>query len=103
MSETAASIARRAAAAIADDPEAWSNRFPEATLARVYLASVGPKPFLNACRVVRCIDRYELANAGLLLDEGEWRRFRGNPIHWLLTARDHEVEIVWSIVEKRCG
>lgn len=57
--------------------------------------------FLNALRILRSIDRYELVDAGLQLDDGEWHDFRDNPYNWICLASDQRAAELWLIVESR--
>ena len=57
--------------------------------------------FLNALRILRCIDRGVLIDAGLDLSGLEWRDFRDAPYKWLCLASGHDGELVWSIVQRR--
>lgn len=57
--------------------------------------------FLNALRILRSIDRAELADAGIQLDDREWRDFRGRPYWWICSANDQRASKLWSIIESR--
>lgn len=57
--------------------------------------------FLNALRILRSIDRGELADAGLELDDGEWRDFRERPYWWICIANEQQAEILWRVVLRR--
>ena len=57
--------------------------------------------FLNALRILRCIDRGVLIDAGLDLSGLEWRDFRDEPFKWLCLANSHDGELVWQIVKSR--
>lgn len=57
--------------------------------------------FHNNLRVMASIDRHELADAGLILDDAEWSRFASNPWAWLIRAGDEDMQVVWSIIQAR--
>lgn len=57
--------------------------------------------FHNSLRILASIDRHELADAGLMLDDAEWSRFASNPWAWLIRAGDEDMRAVWSIIQAR--
>lgn len=61
------------------------------------------RSFCNASKIIRSIDRIELYDAGLKLDDGQWRRFQEDPIRYLWACSDPAAEIVWQVVEARSG
>ncbi len=59
------------------------------------------REFLNALRILRSIDRHEMVDAGIQLDDGEWRDFRDAPYRWICLASDRYADKLWSIVQGR--
>lgn len=57
--------------------------------------------FLNALRILRSIDRFELADVGIQLKDGDWCDFRDSPFRWLCLASVQDAEAIWSIVQRR--
>lgn len=57
--------------------------------------------FHNALRIMRSIDQWELAPAGVEMDAQQWRRFRENPYVWFMHASDDDARKVWAIIEAR--
>ncbi len=61
--------------------------------------------FLNRARILYCIDGYEIEDAmqstGLQMDGERWRRFRENPVGFMVAADDATQKALWSIIERR--
>jgi len=63
------------------------------------------KLFLNRVRILHCVDGYEIEDAmqstGLQMDAERWRRFRDNPVGFMIQADDASQRALWSIIERR--
>ena len=61
--------------------------------------------FLNRVRILHCIDGYEieaaLQSTGLVMDAERWRRFRDNPVGFMIQADSSTQWALWSIIERR--
>lgn len=58
------------------------------------------RELLDVAKRLRNIDRPVLRAAGLDLCDDDWINFRSDPIRWLTLARDQEVDLVASILER---
>ena len=63
------------------------------------------RKFLNRVRILYCIDGHEIETAmqctGLQMDAERWRRFRENPVGFMIQADDASQRALWSIIERR--
>lgn len=56
--------------------------------------------FHNALRVLRSLDRHEIAPA---LSYEDWFDFRDFPYDWFIGAEESKARAVWAAVERRAG
>ena len=56
---------------------------------------LGLRRFLNALKIMRSIDEFELSDAGAIKSLVEWRRFRADPYGFLLHADDDRAHRSW--------
>jgi hypothetical protein len=57
--------------------------------------------FLNALRIMRSIDSWDLEEAGIVVPYHVWVSFRDNPYDWLIKASDNEAAQLWTIIQRR--
>lgn len=57
--------------------------------------------FLNVLRILRSIDRGELADAGIKLDDRNWLDFQRDPYQWICLASSLGAAELWLIVRNR--
>ena len=57
--------------------------------------------FINALRILANINRHELTDAGLKVDDTHWLRFTNDLPTWFRKASDADARKVWEIVESR--
>jgi hypothetical protein len=55
--------------------------------------------FINALRILANIDRHELTEAGLKIDDTHWTRFTTQIDVWFMKASDEDAAKVWAMVE----
>ncbi len=61
------------------------------------------REFLNALRILRSVDRYELIDAGVIdrLDVSGWSLFKSDPFRWINLTDYKTAEKLWTIIEGR--
>ncbi len=59
------------------------------------------RQFHNALRILINIDRDDLLQAGIQLDNEEWHSFRADPYRWFIRASDQHAHELWSIIQER--
>ena len=57
--------------------------------------------FFNRLRILRAIDRHEMAAVGIDMEGDAWPTFRDDPFRWAIAADDDEQAALWSIIERR--
>ncbi|HEY5410907.1 MAG TPA: hypothetical protein VIJ94_09300 [Caulobacteraceae bacterium] len=57
--------------------------------------------FLDAYKSLRFVDRADLYDVDLKLNDMDWGKFCQNPVKWLIEATDADAEKAWRAVEKR--
>lgn len=57
--------------------------------------------FHNALRIMHWISRDELLQAGIQLDDEEWRSFQCDPYRWFFRASDQNAHEIWAIIQQR--
>lgn len=57
--------------------------------------------FHNVCRILKSLDGFDVAQAGVLFGEGGVAGFHRDPFTWLMQANDDERGRVWRLVEAR--
>lgn len=60
--------------------------------------------FINRLKILRSIDRHELADAGIdLSDDRRWVEFREHAADWLVRASDEDADRLWALIQKRAA
>lgn len=57
--------------------------------------------FHNALRIMIGIDRDELLQAGIQLDDSEWCSFKNDPYRWFFMTSDQRAHEFWALIEAR--
>lgn len=57
--------------------------------------------FHNALRILRSIDRYELEQKGVIMNDNTWQAFRDYPFNQFIQMPELWAEAVWEIIEER--
>jgi len=55
--------------------------------------------FINALRILANIDRWQLEEAGVKMDDAHWSRFTNSIDVWFMKASDEDAAKVWALVE----
>jgi hypothetical protein len=55
--------------------------------------------FINALRICANIDRWQLEEAGVKMDDTHWSRFTNSIDVWFMKASDADAERVWGIID----
>ena len=57
--------------------------------------------FINALRILANIDRWQLEEAGVKMDDAHWSRFTNSIDIWFMKASDDDAAKVWQLIEAR--
>lgn len=62
--------------------------------------------FHHALRVLMCIDRHELIEAGVFISSDElsmdgWKRFKADPFRFFIRISDTQADALWALIEAR--